>query len=115
MAMVRGRFCELAAGLRGLDPQELYLLGMLSLRPAMMRCPMEKLAVELPLRTEIRQALEGTENAERCLLSWIESHERNDYATWNTIAEAHELNQQKLVQYYIDALVWEASVRPSTC
>ena len=109
MALVRARFCELAAKLCGLDSNEQYLLGMLSLLSAMMRLPMEALAPELPLRDEIRQALLGNDIRDRCLLGWIECHERNDQTAWNLIAEAHGLNQQKLVQFYIDAVVWDAA------
>jgi c-di-GMP-related signal transduction protein len=109
MALIRGRFCELAAKLCGFEPGEQYLLGMLSLLPAMMRYPMEALAPELPLRDEIRQALRGADVRERCLLAWIECHERNDQTAWNQIAEAYGLNQQKLVQFYIDAVVWDAA------
>jgi EAL and modified HD-GYP domain-containing signal transduction protein len=113
MAMIRARFCELAAGLCNLDPDEQYLLGMFSLLPAMMRHPMETLAPELPLRDEIRQALLGTDNRERCLLSWIESYEKSDQAAWNSVAEAYNLRQQSLVQYYIDAVVWDATANSS--
>jgi EAL and modified HD-GYP domain-containing signal transduction protein len=113
MALVRARFCELGAKLCELDPNEQYLLGMMSLLPAMMRHPMATLAPELPLRDEIRRALLGEESRERCLLGWIECHERNDQAAWNAIAEAHGLNQQRLVQYYIDAVVWDATPRRS--
>jgi len=109
MALVRARFCELAAKLCGLDPDEQYLLGMFSLLPAMMLYPMEQLAPELPLRDEIRQALLGTNNRERCLLAWIQSYEQNDQTAWNAVAEANGLNQQKLVQFYIDAVVWDAA------
>ena len=111
MALVRARFCELAAALCGLDPNEQYLLGMMSLLPAMMRYPMEALAPELPLRAEIRQALLGLDNPERCLLAWIEGHERNDQAASHAIAEQRGLNQQRLVQFFIDAVVWDATVR----
>jgi EAL and modified HD-GYP domain-containing signal transduction protein len=113
MALVRARFCELGAKLCQLDPDEQYLLGMMSLLPAMMRHPMETLTPQLPLRDEIRRALLGEDNRERCLLGWVECHERNDQAAWNAIAEAHGLNQQRLVQYYIDAVVWDATPRRS--
>jgi|HubBroStandDraft_1064217.scaffolds.fasta_scaffold27465_2 EAL and modified HD-GYP domain-containing signal transduction protein len=113
MALVRARFCELGAKLCGQDPGEQYLLGMMSLLPAMMLQPMEALAPELPLRDEVRRALLGENNRERCLLGWIERHERNDQTAWNAIAEAHGLNQQRLVQFYIDALVWDATPRRS--
>jgi EAL and modified HD-GYP domain-containing signal transduction protein len=124
MALVRARFCELAAGLgkvrptgkdgaataRALDPSEQYLLGMFSLLPAMLRCPMETLAKDLPLRPEIRQALLGADNEERCLLTWIESHERNQTSQCSTIADAYGMNEQKLLQFYVDAVVWDMTL-----
>ena len=69
MAFVRGRFCELAAGLAGLDSTEQYLLGLLSLLPAMLRLPMEELAPALPLRDEIVQALRAPACPEETLLT----------------------------------------------
>jgi EAL and modified HD-GYP domain-containing signal transduction protein len=55
MACVRARFCELGALFAGLDETEQYLLGLLSLLPAMLRMPMRELAPSLPLRNEIRR------------------------------------------------------------
>jgi EAL and modified HD-GYP domain-containing signal transduction protein len=107
-ALVRARFCELGAALCGLDPSEQYLLGLLSLLPAMLRCPMETLAPELPLRAEIRQALLGAHNPERCLLSWIEYHEHYDYNRGITHSKEWNLNEQKLNQFYVDSVMWDA-------
>jgi c-di-GMP-related signal transduction protein len=59
MAFVRGRFCELAAGLCALDQTEQYLLGCSVLLPAMLALPMAQLAPALPLREKIREALDG--------------------------------------------------------
>ena len=59
MAFVRGRFCELAAGLCALGQSEQYLLGLFSLLPAMLRIPMAELAPALSIRTKIRQAWFG--------------------------------------------------------
>ncbi len=106
MAFVRGRFCELAALLCALDPTEQYLLGMLSLLPAMLRVPMEELTPALPLRTEIRQALEGVANPERCLLQWLEGHERGDWSTCDAIALANMLNQKEVAGCYAEAVAW---------
>ena len=113
MALVRARFCELAAQSCGLDPNEQYLMGMMSLLPAMMRHPMEKLARELPLRDPIQQALLGENIRERCLLGWIEAHERDDRAARSAIGEAYGLNEPGLLQNYIDAVVWDATARRS--
>ena len=73
MAFVRARFCELAALFAGLDHTEQYLLGLLSLLPAMLRTPMHDLAPSLPLRDEIRRALLGEKIPERSLLCWLKA------------------------------------------
>jgi c-di-GMP phosphodiesterase len=125
MALQRGRFCELAAGLFSLDPAEQYLLGLLSLVPAMLRLPMEELVPSLPLRDRICDALQGTMNPERSLLAWLEFHERGDWAACDAIVEAsqpkHALahqaqpDQSKLIQCYAEALVWaEAALRSAS-
>ena len=106
MAFVRGRFCELAAPLCELDPTEQYLLGMLSLLPAMLRVPMRELTPALPLRQEIRWALEGTANPERGLLQWLEFHEYGDWARCDEVAQAKGLNEAQVVSCYAHAVEW---------
>jgi EAL and modified HD-GYP domain-containing signal transduction protein len=113
MAFVRGRFCELAAVLCGLDPTEQYLLGMLSLLPAMMRIPMEQLAPALPLREEIREALQGRANPERILLQWLESHEYGDWEACDAAAHADGLDQEDLARCYAEAVMWAEAAADS--
>ncbi len=109
MAFVRGRFCELAAGMCALDSTEQYLLGLLSLLPAMLRLPMEELAPVLPLRDEIRQALLGAAVTERTLLEWLVNHERGDWAACDAILAAHGLEQDALLHFYAEAVAWAES------
>jgi EAL and modified HD-GYP domain-containing signal transduction protein len=106
MAFVRGRFCELAAGSCGLDATEQYMLGLLSLLPAMLRLPMAELTPALPLRVEIRKALEGAATPERSLLAWLEFHERGDWAGCDGVDQAYGLNQDALMKCYAEAMVW---------
>jgi c-di-GMP-related signal transduction protein len=103
---VRGRFCELAAGLCALDPTEQYLLGMFSLLPAMLRLPMCELVPVLPLREEIRAALNGTVNNERTLLQWIECYEQGDWAACDAAVQSCRLDPAKLFQCYAEAIDW---------
>jgi len=105
-AFVRARFCELAAELCALDRREQYLLGMLSLLPAMLRMPMKELTPQLPLRAEIRRALEGEKIPERCLLCWIEGHERGDWSGCQMVVEKRILSRGELQFCYEEALVW---------
>ncbi len=106
MAFVRGRFCELAAAICGLDATEQYLLGMLSLLPVMLRLPMEELTPALPLRNEIRRALEGAANPQRGLLQWLECHEHGDWTGCDAVAEANGLNEAQVVGCYAEAVKW---------
>jgi EAL and modified HD-GYP domain-containing signal transduction protein len=114
MAFIRSRFCEVAAGLCALDPTEQYLLGMLSLLPAMLRLPMDELAPALPLREKICDALMGQEIRERCLLQWLESHEQGDWAKCDATALAYDLNRADVLRCYAEALVWAESALSST-
>jgi EAL and modified HD-GYP domain-containing signal transduction protein len=112
MAFLRGRFCEVAAEECALDPTEQYLLGMLSMLPAMLQRPMEELAPALPLRQEIRDALIGAPTPERCLLAWLENHERGNWAACDALVELYELNQNQMASWYGEAVVWaEAALR----
>jgi len=106
MAFVRGRFCELAASKGEQDPTEQYLLGMLSLLPAMMRLPMEELTQSLPLRKEICDALNRDVNSEGKFLRWLEYHELADWDACDAVAEANGLDQEHLLRCYADAMVW---------
>ena len=109
MAFVRGRFCELAADQCALEPGEQYLLGLLSLLPAMLRMSMDELTPSLPLREPIRQALHGTSNRERRLLDWLECHESGCWAACDAIAQSNNLNQDQMVQCYAESVVWAES------
>jgi EAL and modified HD-GYP domain-containing signal transduction protein len=112
MAFIRGRFCELAAGLCDLDSTEQYLLGLLSLLPAMLRLPMAQLAPALPMRKEIQEALLGADIAERVMLHWLECHEYGDWDTCDSVAHANGLDQEFLVACYAEAVLWaEAGVQ----
>ena len=106
MAMVRARFCEVAGLKHNLDPFGQYLLGLLSLLPAMQGQPMSEVAKTLPLDDEIREALLGTKNPQRVLLGWLESCERGDWAGCDAAAQTDHLNQQELAKVYVDAVAW---------
>ena len=114
MAMVRGRFCEVAGLKRNLDPFKQYLLGLLSLLPAMQGQPMSDVAPALPLDDEIREALLGTKNPERVLLGWLENCERGDWAGCDAAAQADNLDQQELAKHYVDAVAWTEAALHST-
>lgn len=106
MACERGRFCELAAGMCGLEPAEQYLVGMISLFPAMLRISMEDLVRMLPLREKAREALQGGDIKEGILLRWVERQEHGDWAACDAIAGAHGLAQDELIRHHCEAVKW---------
>jgi EAL and modified HD-GYP domain-containing signal transduction protein len=112
MAFVRARFCELAAGPLGMDPTEQYLLGLLSLLPAMLRVPMEELTPALPLRPEIQLALKGEDVSEARLLRWLEHHERADWSASDRLVIEGAKLQNQLANIYTDALEWAQIALP---
>ncbi len=106
LAFVRARFCELAAHCCNLTPSEQFLLGLLSMFPAMLRVSMKDLAPSLPLRKEVRLALTGTANHERSLLHWLECHERGDWDGCDRIFKCDNFNPKQILQCYVDAVGW---------
>lgn len=106
MSLVRARFCELAALRFDLDAGEQYLLGMLSLLPAMLGVPMEEIVPILPLRGQICEALTGTMNPERTLLAWLENHEHGDWEACDRLVAARDLDSALLAQCYVEAVSW---------
>jgi EAL and modified HD-GYP domain-containing signal transduction protein len=111
MAFVRGRFCELAARHCGFDSTEQYLLGVLSLLPAMLLTPMKELAPHLPLREPIRQALANGCGVERRLLQWLERYEQADWSACDWLAAELGVPPHTLIDCSQEALAWaEAAV-----
>lgn len=106
-ALVRAKFCELAAPLAKLKPGEQYLLGLMSMLPAMLGAPMTALASELPLRQPAVEALLSSAVPERKLLDWVEALERTQFAECYRIADIHQLDKDKLDRCYLEALSWE--------
>jgi EAL and modified HD-GYP domain-containing signal transduction protein len=112
MAFERGRFCELAASLCGLAPSEQYLIGMVSLFPAMLRMLMEDLVRQLPLREAARDALLGRDIPEGRLLHWIVCHEHGNWAECDAIVRASGMSHEQAMRCHALAVEWaEAALR----
>jgi EAL and modified HD-GYP domain-containing signal transduction protein len=114
LAFVRGRFCEIAAEQCELDSREQYLVGMLSLLPAMLHVPMQQLLPALPLREEVSVALMGAAIPERMLLEWLICHEHGQWEECDKIVDEHGLDQLKLLHCYAEAVVWAESALNAT-
>lgn len=106
MAYVRGRFCELAAKLCHQIPAEQYLIGMVSLFPAMLRVTMEDLVRMLPLRQKASDALRGKDTPEGALLQWMIACERGNWTACDVLSDTLGLERSELVHCHNQALSW---------
>ena len=106
MAYSRGRFCELVAPSAGRNATEQYLLGVLSLLPAMLRMPMETIVGTLPLRTPMREALLGKPNVERAVLEWLIAYEAGNWESCDAIEAATGLQTEGWAEVYAKSLQW---------
>jgi c-di-GMP-related signal transduction protein len=106
MAFERGRFCELAAGLCGLEPSEQYLIGMVSMFPAMLRILPGDLIKLLPLRAAAQDALMGKGNREGVLLRWRELEEGGDWKLCDALVAAEGLDHAHIMRCHADSIAW---------
>ncbi len=111
-AFHRARLCEIVANARGIDATEQYLVGILSLVPALLSVSMEVIVQHLPLSQSIRQALLGAKNPERATLCWMECHEHGEWAKCDLIANAMGVDPTVLARHYLDALQWAVENMP---
>jgi len=112
MAFERGRFCELAAPLCGLSPSEQYLIGMVSLFPAMLLIVMEDLVRLLPLRETARDALLGRDIPEGMLLHWVVCQEHGDWAECDAIVRSSGMSHEQAMRCHALAVEWaEAALK----
>jgi c-di-GMP-related signal transduction protein len=65
---------------------------------------MEVILPELPLRSEIRDALAGLPLKERSLLAWIEHLEANRTSECDQISIEYGLDRSALAVVYLDSL-----------
>jgi len=106
MALARARFCELLAPSIGQTPQQLYLLGMLSLLDALLETPMSRLLKSLPLSCEMKAALMGEPCPLTPALDLIHALESCDWRRCEALRASVGLDESKIAAMYIDALRW---------
>ena len=109
MAFERGRFCELAAELLHLNPSEQYLIGMVSMFPAMLRISIDDLVRMLPLRAKACDALLGKGNPEGVLLEFLTCQDRGDWASGEAILRANELPFDQIMWRFGEAVRWSSA------
>lgn len=102
MALTRARMCELLAANRPeVEPDDMFLIGLLSLADALLDTPLDRVLEELPLAdTTVVALLERTGPA-GAILDAVTNYEMGSFETANVQAYGTDL-----ARAYVDALRW---------
>jgi c-di-GMP-related signal transduction protein len=111
--LVRGRFCELLAPLAGMagHANDLFLMGLLSVMDAILDQPLDSILAELPVRTEIKDALLAQTGLYWKLLEMATAHERADWEKVSSLALEVGMKEEQVSSLYISAVDWSTDLR----
>jgi EAL and modified HD-GYP domain-containing signal transduction protein len=107
-ALIRGRFCESLAPMLGMKQrsQELFLLGMFSVIDAILGRPLEEILKDLPLSSEIKDALCGKPNRLCDVFDYVLAYEKGDWEAVSEMAGALGLDESGIPAVYLAAVHW---------
>ncbi|MGC2636164.1 MAG: HDOD domain-containing protein [Acidobacteriaceae bacterium] len=108
MALARARFCELLAPSLGQVPQQLYLLGLLSLLDALLEAPMPRILKTLPITCEMKAALLGDGGPLSPALELARALESCNWHHCETLRQSLSLSESEIAARYVDSLRWAA-------
>jgi EAL and modified HD-GYP domain-containing signal transduction protein len=113
--LVRGRFCESLAPFAGMagHANDLFLMGLLSVMDALLDQPLDSILAELPIRREIKDALQARSGLYRKVLEIAIAHERADWEKVTLLASELKIQEEKVSVIYIAAVEWSTALRRS--
>jgi c-di-GMP-related signal transduction protein len=111
--LVRGRFCELLAPETGMPghANDLFLMGLLSVMDAVLDQPLDSILAELPVRAEIKEALQSRTGMYWRVLELAIAHERADWEAVNRLASELQIDDEHVSALYISAIEWSTALR----
>jgi c-di-GMP-related signal transduction protein len=113
--LIRSRFCELLAPFVGIpdDSNDLFLMGLLSLMDAILDQPIDSILAEMPLRSEIKDALLRQKGQYWQLLEITIAHEQADWQKVSQLVSAIGMNEEHVSTLYLSAVDWCTALRQS--
>src|SRR4029077_13738643 len=113
--LVRGRFCELLAPLAGMPghANDLFLMGLLSVMEEILDQPFDSILAELPVRREIKEALQARTGLYWQLLEIATAHERADWEKVSVLVSETGMNEEQVSVLYVSAVDWSTALRRS--
>ena len=107
-AAVRAKMCERLAQIKGVaDPEAYYISGLFSMLDAILDQPLDDIVGDLPLSTDIKDALMTKEGPIGAALTCVLAHEQ---ANWEGLS-LEGLQDSDIQQAYLEALSWAFRTR----
>ena len=108
VALLRARFCELLSSARASRDEQgdFFLLGLFSVVDACLNQPMEAVAADLPLASEIKDGLLGAHNLHGRVLQCVSAYERADWEAVTDLADSLNLTTEFVGESYRQSVEW---------
>lgn len=106
LTLVRARMMQVLAKKKGLNPETCFTTGLFSSIDAIMDRPMDEVLKELPLSSEIGNALMKREGEVGKLLSLVLNYERGN---WSEVTDCG-FSAENLSNAYLESMAWAAEV-----
>ena len=109
-SIIRARFLEqIAQALGKKNDSDYFMLGLFSCIDAMLDNSMEYLMEQLPLTSEVKNALIFRIGDMHTFLRAIECYEMGDFINFSKIIELLGIETDKITDFYLDAVTWADS------
>jgi EAL and modified HD-GYP domain-containing signal transduction protein len=90
---------------------DLFLMGLLSVMDAILDQPLDSILAELPVRSEIKDALLARTGMYWQLLELATAHERADWEEVSVLASKTGMNEEQVSAVYVSAVDWSTALR----
>ncbi len=107
-ALIRGRHCERLAGPAGLGARahDLFLMGTFSLIDAMLDVPLARVLREIPIATDVKEALLGEPGPLRDVFTVVVAYAAGDWPLVTERANRLGIEEGAIAESYVEALGW---------
>lgn len=108
VCLLRARLCEKVAPLAGMKAREseLFLMGMFSCMDTFLGRPMEEVLGDIPLASDLKEALLGQPSRYQDVFSLVVSYEKADWEELSIRTKRLGLDELELPEIYSAAIDW---------
>jgi EAL and modified HD-GYP domain-containing signal transduction protein len=110
MILQKARFCELMARLLGVEPNSMYMFGMLSVVVSVLQLSIASLTGSIALEPKMAAAFSGDENIYSRVLHCAKDHEYGDWKALSASASSLGCKEDDVSEKAVEAIKWADTV-----